>query len=384
MAAVHGASNPVKTVFVAATRQHVGKTTTCLAIMSGLKKRYKDVGFIKPVGQEHEISSTGVRVDKDVSLMKMHFNLHTDFGDMSPIMIPRGYTRDYIDGMVSREDQLKEIRRSYDAISKVSDAVILEGTGHIGVGSVVDLNNAQVAKRLNADMVLVANGGLGSAYDDLALNYLMCQRWGVNVIGIILNKVVPHKVEMIRDYFNKLLLRWPGVKLLGVIPDEPYLGRPTLMDLENIFKTNLMSGISARAVHHYSVKDMLFVATGLNEFIERINQYYAEYPLIVTHQTRNDIILGFLAHKRTHSENSRGFRGALVLTGRHRGGLQGYVQDMLIEQDVPVLLSRVSTFDTMNNIVAYTPKLNKDDPMRVSMAIKHYEHYIDFDLMLNS
>ncbi len=91
--------------------------------------------------------------------------------------------------MVSREDQLKEIRRSYDAISKVSDAVILEGTGHIGVGSVVDLNNAQVAKRLNADMVLVANGGLGSAYDDLALNYLMCQRWGVNVIGIILNKV---------------------------------------------------------------------------------------------------------------------------------------------------------------------------------------------------
>ncbi len=91
--------------------------------------------------------------------------------------------------MISREDQLKEMRRSYDAVSKVCDAVILEGTGHTGVGSVVDLNNAQVAKRLNADMILVANGGLGSAYDDLALNYLMCQRWGVNVIGIILNKV---------------------------------------------------------------------------------------------------------------------------------------------------------------------------------------------------
>ncbi len=91
--------------------------------------------------------------------------------------------------MISRHDQLKGMRKSYDAVSKVSDAVILEGTGHTGVRSVVDLNNAQVAKRLNADMILVANGGLGSAYDDLALNYLMCQRWGVKVIGIILNKV---------------------------------------------------------------------------------------------------------------------------------------------------------------------------------------------------
>ncbi len=52
----------------------------------------------QPVGQEHEITPTGVRVDKDVSLMKMHFDLHTKYEDMSPIMIPSGYTRDYIDG----------------------------------------------------------------------------------------------------------------------------------------------------------------------------------------------------------------------------------------------------------------------------------------------
>lgn len=38
-------------IFVAATRQHVGKTTTSLAIMSGLQKRFDKVGFIKPVGQ---------------------------------------------------------------------------------------------------------------------------------------------------------------------------------------------------------------------------------------------------------------------------------------------------------------------------------------------
>ena len=37
-----------------------------------------------------------------------------------------------------------------------------------------------------------------------------------------------------------LLQRW-GIPLLGVVPDEPYLGRPSLMDLEKIFKTEVKS-----------------------------------------------------------------------------------------------------------------------------------------------
>jgi hypothetical protein len=39
-------------IFVAATRQHVGKTTVSLALMSGLQKRFNKVGFLKPVGQQ--------------------------------------------------------------------------------------------------------------------------------------------------------------------------------------------------------------------------------------------------------------------------------------------------------------------------------------------
>jgi len=40
-------------IFVAATKQHVGKTSTSLALLSGLQKRFPKVGFIKPVGQQH-------------------------------------------------------------------------------------------------------------------------------------------------------------------------------------------------------------------------------------------------------------------------------------------------------------------------------------------
>eukprot|EP00957_Ditylum_brightwellii_P186925 14234890-Ditylum_brightwellii.AAC.1 len=40
-------------IYVAATKQHVGKTSVSLALVSGLKKRFGKVGFIKPVGQQH-------------------------------------------------------------------------------------------------------------------------------------------------------------------------------------------------------------------------------------------------------------------------------------------------------------------------------------------
>lgn len=40
-------------IYVAATEQHVGKTTTCLALISGLKKRFPhSIGYMKPVGQQ--------------------------------------------------------------------------------------------------------------------------------------------------------------------------------------------------------------------------------------------------------------------------------------------------------------------------------------------
>ncbi|KAG5178677.1 AAA domain-containing protein [Tribonema minus] len=370
-----------RALFVAATRQHVGKTTVSIALINGLKKRFENVGFVKPVGQQHEVvGSAGLRVDKDVTLMKEFFGLKGNYEDMSPVVVPRGYTRDYIDGKICEQGQLDSIHRSFENIQRQNDIVVLEGTGHTGVGSVINLNNAQVAKTLNAEMILVANGGLGSAFDELELNRCMCKEYGVKISGVILNKVVPDKVEMVQEYFTKLLKRW-DIPLLGVVPDEPYLGRPSLMDLEKIFKTKLLAGERCRKRPHYNTKDTLMVATGLKLFVDKLGAL-REAPLIVTHVTRNDIILGFLAHAQRLQQEGHDFNGALVLTGR-QDPVIAYIMEMLSAQDLPVLLSKESTFNTMDMIRSYTPKLHKDDQVRLELAVSHYEPYIDFDTLLH-
>ena len=154
-----------KPIFVAATRQHVGKTTVSLALMSGLQKRFEKVGFIKPVGQQHipVMNSQGkeIRVDKDTQVMKEFFSLgHIEYADMSPVIIPKGYTSRYIDSEINSDAQVEAIRRSFAAQSESSDVVLVEGTGHVGVGSIVELSNAKAAALVGADVEERESGGL--------------------------------------------------------------------------------------------------------------------------------------------------------------------------------------------------------------------------------
>lgn len=147
-------------IFVAATKQHVGKTTCSLALMSGLQKRYDKVGFLKPVGQQHvdvsDKEGRTLRVDKDVVLIREHFNLdHVDYADMSPVIIPQGYTKKFVDGEICMEGQINDVQTAMGNVAKSNEVVLLEGTGHCAVGSIVGLNNAKVASMIGADMVLM-------------------------------------------------------------------------------------------------------------------------------------------------------------------------------------------------------------------------------------
>lgn len=137
--------------------------------MSGLQKRFPKVGFIKPVGQQHvtvysQALGQDIQVDKDICLLKEEFHLdHIDYRHMSPVIIPRGYTKKYIDKEITYGQQISDIETSFAEVARASDVVLCEGTGHCAVGSIVNVNNAKVASILGASMVLIANGGLGKS-----------------------------------------------------------------------------------------------------------------------------------------------------------------------------------------------------------------------------
>lgn len=386
-------------IFIAATKQHVGKTTTSLAVLSGLQKRFDNVGFIKPVGQQHvkvdikldnDEKKSSIRVDKDVVLIKEHFNLdHLDYKYMSPVIIPSGYTRKYVDGEISTMDQQREVENAFEHISSQSAVTLIEGTGHCAVGSIVGLNNAKVASILGADMILVANGGLGKTFDELELNRVLCEQNNVRIAGVIINKVIPEKYEQTKHYLGKAMMQTWGIPLLGCIPDRPYLGCPALVDLEGLFKTKLLSGNSDQnRFRHYTMSDINLVTTSLNRFLENIRSRKPTRTLYICHVTRDDLILGFLSEfqRRQNKPSELPFEAALLVCGRRDTySLSEEVEAMIRDTggDGPsVMFVEGTTHAAMTKIHGFTPKLNIDDTSRVSVAVDHYEPYIDFDLLL--
>jgi dethiobiotin synthetase len=384
-------NNSTKTIYVAATKQHVGKTTTCLALMSGLKKRFPNsIGYLKPVGQQHvpvysDVLQKEIRVDKDVTLIKEHFKLrHCDYRHMSPVLIPNGYTKDYIDGKISNSSQLGAITNAVKEISNRNEVILCEGTGHCAVGSIVGASNAKVANMIGGSMVLIANGGLGSCFDELELNRVLCEHHNVDVAGVIINKVLPDKYDQTKDYMTRALKQHWDIPLLGCIPDKPYLGCPALADLERLFKTKMISG-EAKRFQHYTVTDINLVTTSLTRFLSNLRQKPTR-TLYICHVTRDDIILGFLGEYQRRKDFKEPFEAALVICGREeKYNLTNELRDMIDyqDEDVPILCSPYATHHTMEMIHSYTPKLNIHDTGRVDAAVYHYEQYIDFDLLLS-
>lgn len=355
-------------IFVAATAQHVGKTTACLGIVSGLMKRYNRVGFIKPVGQEQVEAEESIHVDKDVLLFRERFNLDLDWVDMSPVLIPGGFTRRYLNGEIQREELAQRIDRSFQRIASTNDYTVVEGTGHAGVGSIIELSNADVAKQLGLEVILISAGGLGNAFDQLAVNKAMFEAAGVKVRAIIVNRVLPEKREMILEYIAKALKRW-DIPLAGCIPYSPLLDAPAMCDFSSLFGQPLISGEEHLYRHFTSSR---LVATTVDEYRTEI----IPEQLIITHVSREDLVLATVA-----DDCERQLERGIILAGRHPPS--SIVIEALREAKIPAIHAPVSSYQAMKMIAGFTAKIGRKDVCKVQQAIDLMERHIDFEVLLS-
>ena len=242
-------------VFVAATGQNRGKTTASLGLTAAIIARGSRTGFIKPVGQRYVVVE-GTRADEDAVLMKAVFDLPDALDDMSPVTLPRHFTTDYIMGKVENHLE-RAVTEAATRVGADKDLLVIEGTGHAGVGAVVGLSNARVAKLLEAPVVIVSEGGVGRPIDEIFLNHALFEREGVRVIGAVVNKVEveshPHLPEVLRRGLDQ-----HGIELLGCIPYSDLLANPSLELIATHLDGELLAGgaTPGRTIGHVAIGAM--------------------------------------------------------------------------------------------------------------------------------
>ena len=352
-------------IFVAATRQDDGKTTTSLGLFAALQKRFPNIGYIKPVGQRF-VQVEGEKIDEDSVLINDTYRVRTPLKAMSPIAVEPDFTRRYLSG--GNSQQLHDrVQSAFDEASWEKNFVIIEGTGHAGVGSVFDLSNAVVAKLLNSKVVIVSQGGIGKPIDEISLNLALFEKYGVEVVGAILNKVLPDKIESLTEFARKGLARI-GLPLLGVVPFSQELRKPTLNQIAHQVRGEFIAG----ADHKRRRASKIIIGAMSSRNAE---SFFEAGTLLITPGDREDLILTALGA-------SHGQIAGVLLTGDlipQEGVLQ-----VIRSRNLPFITAKFDSYTVAAAINRMTVKTEVGDRDKISLIQSLVESHVDIDQIIQA
>ncbi|MGB2705524.1 MAG: AAA family ATPase [Candidatus Omnitrophota bacterium] len=361
-------------IFISATGQNAGKTTFCLGLIAALLKRFKSIGFIKPIGQRY-LMEQGFKVDEDSVLIERIFGLSRGLSikDLSPVAVERGFTEKYIEGKTAKSDYAKSIIDSFNKVARDNELVIIEGTGHAGVGSVFDLSNATVAKLLDSKVILLTPGGIGRPIDEAMLNKPLFDTEGVELAGVVVNKVLPEKFDKIEKYV-KMGFEKKGIPVLGVMPYQKRLDLPTVREIFEELKIKLLCGEK----HVDNPVDRVLV--GAME-VGAAMKYMVHNALVITPSDRTDMIQAVIdlhcGKKGKHCNIS-----GLVLSGGMEPPPE--IFNLLKKYKIPTLVSGGDTYSIAAKIHSIKVKVKPEDKNKIDIIIKMVDKYVDVDKIVES
>ncbi len=362
----------MKRIYVAATEQHAGKTTVSVGLFRAAQKRGFRTCFIKPVGQRY-VMEDHEQVDEDAALFKHALDADGPIKSLSPVTIPRGFTQAYILNP-DPEQIFRPILDAMDILAADHDVAIVEGTGHAGVGSVIDASNAQVARRLDARCIIVTGGGIGKCIDEICLNRALFDRHEVPVIGAVVNKVFIEKYEKVSAAVCQGLAN-QGIQCLGVLPYRRELTYPTMRHLLEEMGLEVLCG--GRRLDN-QIRDIIVAAMEPQNMIK----YLSDGCLVVVPGDRVDNILASLTSHLMRERGSAPQIAGLLLTGGFVPHLT--IVNILCEVGVPVLLIDEDTATTAFRARSLVPKITPRDAEKIGLAERMIEEHVDLDRVFSA
>ncbi len=366
----------MKNIFVAATGQHVGKTTSTLGLVVNLRAKGFKTGYCKPVGQQF-INIDGAIADKDAVLFSdfLEFSMNPDLH--SPVVLGPGVTKQYIENE-SQFDFRDRIINAAAQLDSQYDIVVYEGTGHPGVGTVVDLSNAQVAKMLGCGVVIIVEGGIGNTIDRLHMSLALFREERVPILGVIVNKVFENKKEEI-EYFLEKKFEKMGIPLLGVMPYDKTLSFPIMETINQAVdgKVVLNEDMLGNRIEDIIAGSLIDV----DEFSSFNN------VLLVVSYRRIDEALDKIEEICTMKKLDKSPLSGVIVTGdgRHERWYEraDLNKPYLIQNRIPIITTTLDTYGSVVKISRIEVKINTKTPWKISRAVELIREHVDLESLID-
>lgn len=343
-----------KKIFIAATGQNSGKTTTSLSLLHLARSKYSRIGFIKPVGPK-PTTLHGLVMDKDAALIAQVYGLEKYKEYMSPVVLRPGTTKRILDGEVSTAELQEKVLRAVEVLDRECDFLIIEGSGHSGVGTILGMSNARIARMINAPVLLVTGGGVGNVVDSVGMNAALFREEGAELRLIVANKIVPEKRDETLRYL-KMAFRGTGFEVSGGYNYQPVLANPTLKRISSILELPIHGnlGEAMRIVHH--------VQLGAAS-TQRVTDLLQESTLVLVTSSRDELLVT-LANLYQMPEYKPKIAG-LVIPGT--APISIITQQILDRSTIPYIRTERTTAEVFQIIQKDVSKITAEDTEKIAL-----------------
>jgi len=251
--------------------------------------------------------------------------------------------------------------------------ILYEGTGHAGVGSVFDASNADTAKLLGSKVILVTVGGIGKSIDEIMMNAAMFKEKGVDILGVIVNKVLPEKYDKIKNYTTRGFNRF-GIDVLGVMPLMTQLTYPTIAAIIDELKPEVLSNGSGlnNMVKKFMIGDMM-PHYALDKFTDG--------TLMIVPGNREGVILTALTEHLMKDEIKKQVSGIIFTDDV---APHPKILSLLQKTNIPLLQVKKDAFSIATKINNVIFKIRADESEKIAIAEEMVEKYVDLDKICNS
>jgi phosphate acetyltransferase len=329
----------MQTFFLAPTRQNVGLTSVALGLVLALQRQGLRVGFAKPVAQDDTANESSIHFAREIC----------------KIEAPAALSIDEVANLVSTgesDDLLEKIVTLSMNAAQGADVLVVEGLHTDPAYTFTTQLNADIARSLQAEVVLVASAREDDVAEEVLLNEGQFRNEGCNVAGAILNKA-PEAFD--KAAAEKAL---DGLPLWGVISFNPFLLAPRTLDVARHLNASvLVEGELAKR----RVNETVVAARSVGEVIPRLKPG----ALVISAGDRDDVMLA------TALAASNGVQLAgLVLT--HSSFVSEHVQvaaSKAFQSGLPILRTDGDTFNTITKINQLSMAVPADDVARMNVVL---------------
>ncbi|MFA1611100.1 phosphotransacetylase family protein [Halobellus rubicundus] len=318
------------TLLVTSTAESTGKTAITLALGRLAQAREKRVGYMKPKGTRLQ-SNVGKTLDEDPMLARELLGLDSEMHQMEPIV----YSPTFIDGAIRGQEDPDElgaiVAERFAELAADTDLMLVEGGGSWTTGGIVDLTDPEVADRLDAEVLLVAEYEQAGDLDDVLA---AADAFGDRLAGVLFNRVADAAFDELEQE-GVPFLEGRGIPVVGVVSRERELAGVTVDALAaELGADDLVSGDRDAYVERFLVGAMGGDAA-LRYFRRTKN------AAVITGGDRSEIVTAALEAPGVN---------AIILTGGHRP--TPAVLGKAEEKGVPVMLVTGDTLSVVDRAEA--------------------------------